>query len=182
MHVQTRVLSLAIVAALAAAAPGAADAFNRSVAARAQGLVDGPAAKAVRRASADAFVARDAVVDARGTEHVRFARTHRGLPVIGGDFVLHSRNGKVKGVSQTLKTTLRPGITPRISSNRAIVEAGADFGTGFHGMPQARLVVYARGARPRLAYEVTLSGTRADQTPTDMHYFVDAGNARILAK
>ena len=182
MHVQTRVLSLAIVAALAAAAPAAADAFNRSVAARAQGLVDGPAAKAVRRASADAFVARDAIVDAKGTEHVRFARTHRGLPVIGGDFVLHSRNGKVERVSQTLKTTLRPGITPRISSNRAIIEAGADFGTGFHGVPQARLVVYALGARPKLAYEVTLSGTRADQTPTDMHYFVNANTGRILNK
>ena len=182
MHVQTRVLSLAIVAALAAAAPAAADAFNRSVATRAQGLVDGPAAKAVLRASADAFVARDAIVDANGTEHVRFARTHRGLPVIGGDFVLHSRNGKVKRVSQTLKTTLRPGITPRISSNRAIVEAGADFGTGFHGVPQARLVVYALGARPKLAYEVTLSGTRADQTPTDMHYFVDANTGRVLNK
>lgn len=182
MHVQTRVLSLAIVAALAAAAPAAADAFNRSVATRAQGLVDGPAAKAVRRASADAFVARDAIVDAKGTEHVRFARTHRGLPVIGGDFVLHSRNGKVKGVSQTLKTTQRPAVTPRISSNRAIIEAGADFGTAFHGVPNARLVVYALGARPTLAYEVTLSGTRADQTPTDMHYFVDAGSGRILAK
>ena len=182
MHVQTRVLSLAIVAALAAAAPAAADAFNRSVATRAQGLVDGPAAKAVRRASADAFVARDAIVDAKGTEHVRFARTHRGLPVIGGDFVLHSRNGKVERVSQTLKTTLRPNVTPRISSNRAIIEAGADFGTGFHGVPKARLVVYALGARPALAYEVTLSGTRADQTPTDMHYFVDANTGRVLNK
>jgi Zn-dependent metalloprotease len=182
MHVQSRVLSLAIVAALAAAAPATADAFNRAVAARATGLVDGSAAASVRRASADAFVARDAVVDAKGNEHVRFERTHRGLPVIGGDFVLHSRNGKVKGVSQTLKTTQRPGITPRISSNRAIIEAGADFGTGFHGMPKARLVVYAHGVRPTLAYEVTLSGTRADQTPTDMHYFVDAGTGRILNK
>ena len=34
-------------------------------------------------------------VDADGTEHVRFQRNYQGLPVIGGDFVVQSRNGKV---------------------------------------------------------------------------------------
>ncbi len=180
MQLQSRLLSFAIASALAASAPAIAAHGSASAAARAHGLVDGPAARAVRRASADAFTAGSVRVDAKGTEHVRFARSYRGLPVIGGDFVLHSRNGQLKGVSQTLKTTARPDVVPQISARQAIIEAGARFGTGFTGVPKSRLVVYALGAKPVLAHEVTLSGMKADQTPTDMHYFVDARTGKIL--
>lgn len=180
MQLQSRLLSFAIVSALAASAPAFASHGSASVVARAHGLVDGPAARAVRRASADTFAAGSAIVDAKGTEHVRFARSYRGLPVIGGDFVLHSRNGQVTGVSQTLKTAARPDIVPQLSARQAIIEAGARFGTAFTGAPKSRLVVYALGAKPVLAHEVTFSGMKADQTPTDMHYFVDARSGRIL--
>jgi Zn-dependent metalloprotease len=183
MQPQSRLLAIAIASALATvAAPAVADtALNGSVAQRAQGLIDGPAARAVRRASADTFTARDVIVDAKGIEHVRFARTYRGLPMIGGDLVLHSRNGQLKSVTQSLKTTGRPDIVPTFSSSRAIVEAGAHFGSHFIGKPASRLVVYALGGiKPVLAHEVTFSGMRGDQTPTDMHYFVDARTGKIL--
>jgi hypothetical protein len=42
-------------------------------------------AAAAQRATDDAFAVRDVIVDADGTEHVRFDRSFRGLPVIGGD-------------------------------------------------------------------------------------------------
>jgi hypothetical protein len=42
------------------------------------------------------------------------------------------------------------------------------------------MVVYARGASPVLAHEVVFNGIKADQTPTEMHYFVDASSGRIL--
>lgn len=190
MQFQSRLLSVAIVSALVASASAfTAPAFaanttlQASVAMRAGGLADGPAATAVRRAPADAFVANQALVDTNGTEHVRFERTYRGMPVIGGDFVLHSRNGQFKNVSQSLKTQARPDILPQISARAAIVEAGARFGTNFIGMPKSRLVVYALGsarAKPVLAHEVMFSGVKADQTPTDMHYFVDARTGEIL--
>ena len=180
MQLQSRLLSFAIASALAASAPAFAAHGSVSVAARAHGLVDGPAARAVRRASADAFTAGSSIVDAKGTEHVRFTRTYRGLPVIGGDFVVHSRNGQLKGVSQTLKTNARPDVVPQVSARQAIIEAGAHFGTGFTGTPKSHLVVYALGAKPVLAHEVTFSGIKADQTPTDMHYFVDARTGKIL--
>ncbi len=180
MQLQSRLLTIAIASALVAAPAFAGNALSSSVALRAQGLIDGPAAHAVRRAPADGFVTRDVIVDAKGTEHVRFARTYRGLPMIGGDFVLHSRNGQLRSVTQSLNTTARPDIVPTFSSSRAIVEAGARFGSGFIGRPTSRLVVYALGSAPVLAHEVTFSGFKADQTPTDMHYFVDARSGRIL--
>ena len=180
MHLNARLLSVAIVAALAFPAVAQAASPDGSPAARrALGLIDGHSA-AVRRADADAFVARDIVVDADGTEHARFARTWRGLPVIGGDLVVHSRNGQFRGASLTLDSRARPDLRGGISADRAIVEAGVAFGTGFDGVPTARKVVYARNATPVLAWEVLMKGTRADQTPTEMHFFVDARSGRIL--
>jgi Zn-dependent metalloprotease len=180
MHLQNRLLSVAIVAALAVPASALAVQPGHSQAAgRALGLIDGHAA-ALHRADADGFVARDVVVGKDGTEHVRFDRTYRGLPVIGGDVVVHSRNGQFKSASQTLKTSLRPGVNGKLGKSQAITEAGVAFGTGFQGVPTARKVIYARGASPVLAWEVLMRGTRADQTPTEMHYFVDARSGRIL--
>ena len=107
MHFQSRLLSVAILSVLAAGPAAAANATN-GIALRAQGLLDGAAARLAHRADADRFVARDVIVDADGTEHVRFDRTYRGLPVLGGDLVVHSRNGRVAGISQTLRTSGRP--------------------------------------------------------------------------
>ncbi|MCJ0825200.1 M4 family metallopeptidase [Luteimonas sp. 50] len=177
---QNRLLSVAIVAALAVPASAlAAQPINSQAAGRALGLIDAHAA-VLHRADADGFVARTVVVGKDGTEHARFDRTFRGLPVIGGDVVVHSRNGQFKGASQTLKTSMRPGVTGRLGKAQAITEAGAAFGLGFEGTPSARKVIYARGASPVLAWEVTMRGIRADQTPTEMHFFVDAGNGRVL--
>lgn len=181
MKVQANLLCLAVASALAvAAAPAdAAAPLKSAVIARANALVGNHAAT-LHRANADAFVARDVVVDANGSEHVRYDRTFNGLPVIGGDVVVHSRNGKLAGVSQTLNSAARPGLRPQVNGDQAIVEAGARFGSRFFGAPTSRMVVYARGASPVLAHEVVFNGVKADQTPTEMHYFVDARNGRIL--
>jgi Zn-dependent metalloprotease len=181
MNVQMSLLSLAIVSGLALSAPAeAAGNQNAAAIARANALIAGPAAAAVRRAGADRFVARDVVIDANGTEHVRYERNYQGLPVIGGDFVLQSRNGKLGKVSQTLRTSSRPSLKPVVSADQAIVEAGSRFGSHFQGAPSSRLVVYALGASPVLAHEVVFSGVKADQTPTEMHYIVDARSSKIL--
>ena len=182
MNVQMSLLSLAIVSGLAVSGSADAAGNQRSAAiARANALIAAPASQAaIRRAPADSFIARDAIVDADGTEHVRYQRNYQGLPVIGGDFVVQSRNGKVGKVSQTLKTAARPSLKPQVSADQAIVEAGSRFGSHFQGAPSARLVVYARGSSPVLAHEVVFNGIKADQTPTEMHYFVDARSGKIL--
>lgn len=181
---QSSLLSAAVVSALALSAVAfAGDIRTSSPALRAQGMLDGAAARLVRKDAADRFVARGAIVDRNGVEHVRLERTYRGLPVIGGSVVLHSRNGVAKSVTQTLDTTARPGITPAISKDRAITEAGARFGTAFTEAPSARLVVYARGGvTPKLAYEVRYRGFKKDQTETDMRFIIDAQTGKLLDK
>lgn len=159
-------------AVAAAAMPGRAP--GNPVVDRAAGLLRGHAGLA--RASADdRFVARGAIVDADGTEHVRFDRTYRGLPVIGGDLVLHARNGQLKSLSLSQRSVLGLPVRPTLAAVDAAVVAGTEFGADFAGMPERTLVVYARTGTPRLAWRVRLSNERADMT-----YIVDAHAARIL--
>lgn len=182
MHAKMSLLSLAIVSGLAVSNTADATGYQQAAAIRqADALIAGPAAASIHRARADRFAASAVVIDGSGAEHVRYKRSYGNLPVIGGDFVVHSRNGVVSRVtSGGLKTTLRPSLTPRFGRDQAIVEAGARFGSKFTGAPTSRLVVYARGTSPVLAHEVVFNGVKADQTPTEMHYFVDANSGRVL--
>lgn len=189
MKVKASLLCLAIASAIASAHASTATkpltpeevaaALKAAVVARANVLVNNNA-KGIHRAAADAFAVKDVIVDKDGTEHVRYARTFNNLPVIGGDFVVHSRESKLGGFSQALETENRPGLVGRINADEAIVEAGARFALRFIGAPTSRLVVYARNKQPVLAHEVVFNGIKVDQTPTEMHYFVDANSGAIL--
>jgi zinc metalloprotease ZmpA len=137
---------------------------------------------ATRLSASDSFSARSVTVDRNGTEHVRLDRTYKGLPVIGGDLVVHSRAGTFKSASLTQAKPLNLAITPTLTADQAITQAGVQFGTRFDAVPSARLVVFAGRATPALAYDVVYVGRGKDQTPTRMHYYVDAATGAILAK
>ena len=47
--------------------------------------------QAVHAGDRQAFTVTGALVDPNGTSHVRMARTYAGLPVLGGDLVVHRR-------------------------------------------------------------------------------------------
>jgi zinc metalloprotease ZmpA len=140
-------------------------------------------AAAVHASANDRFVASDAIVDSNGAEHVRMNRSYRGLPVIGGDFVVHTDNtGKLASVSQTLRNEINVNTRASLDKSEAVLNAGVDFGSDFEGVSDAKLVIFANGKSPTLAYEVVFNGFHADQTPTEMHYFIDANSGGILGK
>jgi Zn-dependent metalloprotease len=179
MKFQTQLIVAAIATALVAGAASAARVEDLSAENNARQLISANAGKFFA-ASDDQFSLRTVSTDVDGTEHARFNRTYKGLPVIGGDFVVHSRNGKLLLISQTMNSKARPSMAANISADDAIIAAGAAFGTGFKGMPSASQVVFARNTSPKLAFEVVMMGEKADQTPTEMHYFVDAKSGAIL--
>jgi Zn-dependent metalloprotease len=147
---------------------------------RALGLLRGNAGKA-RLSTADRFGLRDVIVDADGSEHVRFARSYGGLPVIGGDLVVHSQGGRFKAVSLAQSRPIVASIKPSVDAGEAIVAAGAEFGPDFAGVPQATLTIYARGpGEPRLAWNVRMDGGDGRGNPVEMTYIVDAHSARVL--
>ena len=111
----------------------------------------------LRLTKGQSFRATDTVLDRNGATHVRMARTYRGLPVLGGDLVVHrTADGAWAGVSRTLTSTLRMSTTPRLSAaaakTRATRPSKATHGIShFRAHGQPRLVVDTIGHRPRLA-------------------------------
>jgi Zn-dependent metalloprotease len=168
------ILSCAIALALSGQALAAGGASERAL------TLVGANPKAVHATSADRFQARDVIVDADGSEHVRMDRTYGGLPVIGGDVVVHSRGGLLTSATQTLRAPLRVALKPTLSADDAVVAAGAQFGSNFTGRPSATLSVYARGATPELVWDVRMTGFEADGVERDMSYLVSARDGRIV--
>jgi Zn-dependent metalloprotease len=126
-----------------------------------------------------AVTVTDVVREASGASHVRMERTFRGLPVIGGDFVVHrSATGEWAGANATFAKPLDLVLTPAITAVTATASALAA-GHVLAAAPQ--LVVFARGSAPRLAWDVFTAGRQADGvTPSRLHTYVDAMTGRTL--
>ncbi|MEV7923753.1 MULTISPECIES: M4 family metallopeptidase [unclassified Kitasatospora] len=157
----------------------------------------GPLAKALALGEKERLVAKDAVVDKDGTRHLRFERTYAGLPVLGGDLVVHQKaNGSVKSVDKAVSAKLAlPSLTPQIPADQAATQAtGAVKATvgvtldadesplaDVHQTGKAELVVWATDGNPRLAYRTTVEGVRADGTPSNQVLVTDAATGKVLS-
>lgn len=167
--------------ALVMALGGTAAAADHPAVGRALELLRAHGNAAAHISAHDQFIARDVIVDADGTEHVRFDRTYAGLPVIGGDVVVHSRNGHFKGVSLTLDATLQLSTYAAISADSAVVNAGVEFGGRFSSAPNSTLVVYARDPGvSRLGWQVGFKGVDKVGNPMDSTHVVDAVTGESL--
>lgn len=116
----------------------------------------------------------------RGLQYVAYERTYRGLPVVGGDFVVVTdARGQVlaTSVAQTRPTRLA-SLTPTVSVARARAAARASV-SKVSSVSRTRLVVW-QGRTSHLAWATTVSGTKAgDASRQDV--YVDARTGRILA-
>jgi len=123
---------------------------------------------------------RDVVIDPDGTEHVRFERRYKGLPVMGGDLVVHSsRTGTFIDTSLTLRRWIDMPTRPAVGAARATAAALAAHPGENRNTPAAP-IIYARGDLPVLGWDVRVFGEQADGTPIEKHVIVDAQNAQIL--
>ena len=171
MSLNQKLLSISVLLALASSV----SAKEHPAVTRAMGLLQAHGSE-IRASASDRFHSRDTIVDADGSEHVRFERSYAGLPVIGGDFVVHSRNGRFLSASGTQRETLKLSTRPAINAADAIVAAGVASGRVFEGAPESTLVVYARGpGAARLAWQVRLQGGEED-----LSFIVAADDGRLL--
>jgi Zn-dependent metalloprotease len=134
-----------------------------------------------------AFTVTDTLVDPDGTSHVRMDRSYRGLPVVGGDLVVHrDQAGGWEGVSQTLDADLELGITPSVTRSAAAQAALAPSRvtrkiTGAFVGSDPTLVVDATAGAPRLAWKVLSGGRQQDGTPSRLATYVDARTGDVLS-
>ena len=183
--------SMAIVAVLACtacavlAAPPASD-KTRAAEAKARRHIATFTAHSLNDAE-HTYETKDVIVDDDGAQHVRFDRRLRGMRVIGGDLVVHSDGyGIFRHTSMTLKRSLNVARRAAVPPERAVAAAlQADAVSRRPLVADVRspeLLVYAAGDVPALAYDVRLSGERADGTPSLMHVIVDAQTGLVLSR
>ncbi|GAB3597603.1 M4 family metallopeptidase [Angustibacter peucedani] len=166
----------------AAAAPAAASRPGPQAVSSARALLAAHP-ELVKGSSKDAFTATRTISGAKGTTHVRFQRTYAGLPVLGGDFVVHETSAGRSTVSSTQQRAIAVSTTPAVSAARAQSAARSaavrdDASAGSASTPQ--LVVDARQGTPALAWLTTVTGVQADgQTPSRRATVVDAQTGTV---
>jgi Zn-dependent metalloprotease len=185
-------LALAAGAALALAAspafarptgaPGPAPAPSVLAATSADRLIDSAASASVlRRGAGDALSRTGVIAGTRGLQYVTYARTYKGLPVVGGDVVVTTdAAGSVKGTAVAQSAEIGVGTTASVSAAAAAKTAKAQLAR-VDSASAATLKVLAWGT-PKLAYESVVEGTDASGKPSVLHVFVDATTGKVLDK
>lgn len=134
------------------------------------------------------LVVKDVVKDNDGTLHTRYERTYDGLPVLGGDLVVHTPPASV--ATGTVSTTFAGKRTLKVSSTTATYKKSAAETKALKAAkaldaqkPTAdsvRKVIWAGDGTPRLAWETVVGGLQDDGTPSRLHVITDASTGAKL--
>ncbi|KDN81995.1 M4 family metallopeptidase [Kitasatospora cheerisanensis] len=132
------------------------------------------------------LVAKDVLFDTDGARHVRYDRTYRGLPVIGGDLVVHyGKDGRSTGSDQAHQGAIRmagtaPKLTAADASAAAVKHAKHVKNARTDSSDSSALVVYAVGKVPVLAYRSTVTGEGETGPASREAVIVDAASGAPL--
>ncbi|MEU3854182.1 M4 family metallopeptidase [Streptomyces sp. NPDC029554] len=186
---------------LTSGSSAAADAQGKPALAAAPVLLTAPARAAlIQEQQADAaatageiglgaqekLVVKDVVKDADGTVHTRYERTYAGLPVLGGDLVVHeSKSGEPQGVTRATKAaikvaSLKPAVPAAKAEQQAVTLAKAAGSEQTEADAAPRKVIWAADGKPVLAYETVVGGLQEDGTPNELHVVTDAATGKKL--
>jgi Zn-dependent metalloprotease len=171
------VTSMATATTATAATAAAAPAPGGAAAATADALVAGDS-PALHKSPYDVFIRTGVHNGTNGLRYVSYERTYRGLPVVGGDLVVVTdAAGKVLNTAVAQQAVIDVGTAPAVGAAAALATARDQLATVQTATP-ARLAVLAWDT-PRLVWEVKLTGTRPDGTPTAPFVYIDASTGRV---
>ncbi|MBV9822598.1 MAG: M4 family metallopeptidase [Actinobacteria bacterium] len=172
------ITGLAATGSATAAAPGPKAAPSALAARSAADLVASKAA-ALHASKYDAFIAHPVISTPDGLQYVPYDRTYKGLPVIGGDFVVVT-----DAAGKVLTTTVAQDRTIDLATTATHTPAQAAAAARTHAKYKSvdrvagtRQVVLAYGT-PRLAYE-TVVASHNGATPSKLHVFTDAATGAL---
>ncbi|MEU9185834.1 M4 family metallopeptidase [Streptomyces sp. NPDC048484] len=134
------------------------------------------------------LIVKGVAKDNDGTLHTRYERTYDGLPVLGGDLVVHTPPASVaKG---TVSTTFAGKRTVKVSSTTATstksaaatkaLKAAKALDAQNPTADSARKVIWAGAGTPKLAWETVVGGLQDDGTPSRLHVITDASTGAKL--
>ncbi|WP_412540977.1 M4 family metallopeptidase [Longispora sp. K20-0274] len=140
-------------------------------------LTGAPAGGPSVAAGTDGYTARDVNINADGSRQVRFERTYKGLPVLGGSVVVNSgRNGQF-GAAQG--PAIAVDTTPKIDAAKASQIVATKW-TGLSVGAAPILAVDALDGAPALVWEVKADGTTTDGTPSRGKIRISATTGAVL--
>ncbi|MEW1720159.1 M4 family metallopeptidase [Streptomyces sp. NPDC093109] len=160
---------------------------------RAAADASGATARSLKLGAREKLIPKDVVKDADGTVHTRYERTFAGLPVLGGDLVVHDRAAgstaagaaartvtKASDATLTLPTT--EAAVPAAAAKKSALATAKAEGTDEAAPDGApRLVVrLGESEQPTLAWESVVEGVRDDGTPSSLHIITDAASGELL--
>ncbi|RLU81628.1 flagellar biosynthesis protein FlgM [Streptomyces griseocarneus] len=179
-------------AGTAAATPLTDKAHTSAAAPAAQGVTKAEIVKAARAAAVahssatgvgktETLEVKDTLIDPEGKRHVRFGRVYRGVPVVGGDLVVHLDAKKnYLGATRAIRHQISlPSVTPKLTAPQAAAKAAA---SADGKAARTELVVDATGGKSVLAYRVTVTDSKKTAETGGSHsVVVDAGSGKVLS-
>ncbi|WP_230193670.1 M4 family metallopeptidase [Streptomyces sp. NBC_00080] len=137
------------------------------------------------------LVVKDVVKDNDGTLHTRYERTYAGLPVLGGDLVVHTPPASLAAgtVSTTFNNNRRTVSVKSTTATYGKAAAETKALTAAKALDaqnpaaqSARKVIWAGEGTPKLAWETVVSGLQDDGTPSKLHVITDAATGAKLSQ
>ncbi|GAA2404074.1 hypothetical protein GCM10010191_09700 [Actinomadura vinacea] len=129
----------------------------------------------------DKIVRRGVTAGAGGLQYVAYDRTHDGLPVRGGDFVVATdAAGNVLSTSVVQTAPLSVSTTPKLAAAKAAtVSRGRLAKPSRVSAPVLTVLAEAGG---RLVYETVVDGSSAgaNARPSRLHVLVDANDGTVV--
>ncbi|WP_340558036.1 M4 family metallopeptidase [Streptomyces sp. GSL17-111] len=117
---------------------------------------------------------KDVVKNRDGSTHTRYERTYAGLPVLGGQIIVH--RGPDGAIEVVDKATDAPITVPTTKAPASRKPAKAEA----KGSTAPRKVIWAAEGDPTLAWERVVGGTQKDGTPNELHVITDAKTGEKL--
>ncbi|SOE54916.1 griselysin. Metallo peptidase. MEROPS family M04 [Streptomyces sp. OV198] len=134
------------------------------------------------------LVVKDVVKDQDGTLHTRYERTYAGLPVLGGDVIVHTPPASL--AAGTVSSTFNNKRTIKVASTTATftksaaaskaLKAAKSLAAEKPTTDSARKVIWAGSGTPKLAWETVIGGFQDDGTPSQLHVITDATSGQEL--
>ena len=151
--------------------------------ARSMGLAHLRSTAKARGIEPDDLSVSDALVDQLSMAHVRVRQSFRGIPVFGGEAIVHLRaDGTLFGETDNLVPGLRVDPKPKLTKDDAIKRAETEYGCSscLTAPSVAELWILRRDNADHLAYQVRLH--RLDGTPNTSLpvFFIDAHRGDVI--
>ncbi|MFJ4787824.1 M4 family metallopeptidase [Streptomyces sp. NPDC088794] len=145
-------------------------------------------ARTIGLGAGEKLVVKDVVKDNDGTLHTRYERTYAGLPVLGGDLVVHTP--PAAQATGTVSTTFNSKRSVKVASTTATfakasaetkaLKAAKSLAAEKPTTDSARKVIWAGSGTPKLAWETVVGGLQDDGTPSQLHVITDATSGAEL--